>query len=148
MQNTYPFIRDFLRKYPSTIAWRVKSHCKVIDRHLNPEEKVLYAFCGQKNDEFYDVMNTCVVAITNKRIMVGIKRVLFGYFFLSITPDMFNDFNVYAGLFFGKVTIDTIKEKLVVSNLSKRSLTEIETNVTEYVMEAKKEYANTAKKTS
>ena len=53
---------------------------------------------------------------------------------------MFNDLTVYAGLIWGKVKIDTIKELVYVSNLSKKSLDEIETKVTEYMMEEKKKY--------
>lgn len=68
-------------------------------------------------------------------------RLLFGYFLYSITPDMFNDLTVYSGLIWGKVAIDTVKEIVYVSNLSKKSLDEIETKVTEYMMEEKKKYA-------
>ena len=53
---------------------------------------------------------------------------------------MFNDLTVVSGFIWGKVVIDTIKEEVYVSNLSKRSLDEIETNVTEYMMEEKKKY--------
>ena len=53
---------------------------------------------------------------------------------------MFNDLTVYSGLIFGKVTIDTVKELVYISNLSKSSLDEIETNVTEYMMREKKKY--------
>ena len=59
----------------------------------------------------------------------------------SITPDMFNDLTVVSGLVWGKVIIDTIKEQVYISNLSKRSLDEIETMVTEYMMAEKKKYA-------
>ena len=44
----------FLKKYPFTIAWRVKEHCKIIDKHLNPDEEILYVFVGQKNDRSID----------------------------------------------------------------------------------------------
>ena len=109
--NSYVKLREFLRKYPFTIAWRVRKHCDVIDRHLNvaEKEKILYIFAGQKNDRTGDVFNTCVVAFTNKRVMVATKRVLFGYFFKSITPDMYNDLTIQRGLLFGSVVIDTIK---------------------------------------
>ena len=70
----------------------------------------------------------------------GHSEVVFGYFLYSITPDMFNDLTVYSGLFFGKICIDTIKELIYVTNLSKRSLDEIETKITEYMMEEKKKY--------
>ena len=53
---------------------------------------------------------------------------------------MYNDLRVYQGLLWGHITIDTIKEVVVLSNLPKRSLDEIETQITEYMMEEKKKY--------
>ncbi len=131
----------FKTKYPKTVSWwRIKKHAEVIERHLNPGEKVKYTFVGQKNNLFYDVFSTCVVAMTNKRILIGQKRILFGYFLTSITPDLFNDLEVYQGLLWGKVTIDTVKEVVELTNLDKKSLPEIETNITEFMMEEKKKY--------
>lgn len=46
--GVYEKILNFKRKYPSTIAWRLKAHSKVVEKHLNQGEKVLYAFAGQK----------------------------------------------------------------------------------------------------
>lgn len=139
--DIYKWVYRFKRKYPGTIAWRLKKHCKVIEQHLNPDEEIKYAFVGQRNNDWYDIITTGIFVITNKRIMVASDRVLFGYFLFSITPDMFNDLTVASGLVWGRVIIDTIKEKVYVSNLSKKSLDEIETMVTEYMMEEKKEYA-------
>ena len=48
MGNVYKMILDYAKKYPGTIAWRKKAHANVIEKHLNPEEKVQYAFCSQK----------------------------------------------------------------------------------------------------
>lgn len=140
MGKVYDEALKFKRKYPGTVAWRLKKHSKVVEEHLNPDEEVLYAFTGQRNNEFYDMISTSVFIITNKRLLIGQKRLLFGYFLYSITPDMFNDLSVISGLIWGKVCIDTINEQVYVSNLSKRSLDEIETKVTEYMMEEKKEY--------
>ena len=95
MKSSYTLVREFMKKYPLTIAWRLKQHAKIIDKHLNPGEKILYIFAGQKNDRSGDIFNTYVVAFTNKRIMVATKRVLFGYFFKSITPDMYNDLTIH-----------------------------------------------------
>ena len=55
---------------------------------------------------------------------------------------MFNDLKVQGGLFWGKVFIDTVKEYVVLSNISNSALTEIETEVSTYMMEEKKKYAN------
>ena len=132
--------RKFKKKYPLTIAWRLKSNSAIIESHLNPNETVKYVFVGQKNNRFYDVFSTGVIAITNKRILIGRKRVLFGYALDSIMPYMYNDLNIRAGLIWGKLTIDTIKEEIVFSNLDKSSLDEIETNISEAMMTLKKKY--------
>lgn len=145
MGAVYDHAKLFKSKYPMTISWwRIKQHANVVEKHLNPGEIVKYAFVGQKNDLFYDIFGTCVVALTNKRILIGQKRVVFGYFLSSITPDLFNDMEVYQGLLWGKVTIDTVKEVVAISNLDKKSLPEIETNITEFMMEEKKKYGTRA----
>ena len=82
--GVYEKVLNFKRKYPSTIAWRLKAHSKVVEKHLNQGEKVLYAFAGQKNNHFYDIISTHVFVITNKRLIIATKRVLFGYFLYSI----------------------------------------------------------------
>ena len=145
--NSYVKLREFLRKYPFTISWRIRKHCSVIDRHLNvaEKEKILYIFAGQKNDRPVDLFNTCVVAFTNKRIMVATKRVLFGYFFKSITPDMYNDLTIQRGLLFGSVVIDTIKEVITITNIDPKALEEIETNITEIMLEQKKKISRREK---
>lgn len=140
MSESYLLVKEFMRKYPMTIAWRLKSHCKIIDKHLNPGEKILYIFAGQKNDRAADIFNTYVVAFTNKRIMVGTKRVVFGYFFKSITPDMYNDLSIHKGIIFGRIVLDTVKEVITITNVDAKALSEIETNITEIMIKNKKEY--------
>lgn len=143
MGAVYDHVMLFKKKYPGTITWwRLKSHADVIERHLNPGETIRYAFGGQKNKTFYEIFSTCVIAITNKRILIGQKRLVFGYFLTSITPDLFNDMEVYQGLIWGKITIDTVKEVVEITNLSKKNLPEIETNISEFMMEEKKKYAS------
>ena len=139
MNNSYTHVKEFMKKYPMTIAWRIKQHCKIIDKHLNPNEKILYMFAGQKNNRAVDIFNTYVIVFTNKRIMVATKRVVFGYFFKSITPDMYNDLTIHRGLIWGSIILDTVKEVITISNLDIKSLDEIETNITEIVLKQKKE---------
>ncbi len=126
-------------KHPGGVVWRIKSHAKVVEKHLNDGEKVKYVFAGQKNNKFYDIFTSCVVVLTDKRILVGQKRAVWGYFLKSITPDMFNDLHVYQGLIWGKVTIDTMREVVIISNVAKSGLNEIETNVSEQMMCYKKD---------
>ena len=137
---------EYVRKYGTGVCWRLKKHCDVVEKHLNPGEEVVYAFCGQKNNDFYDIFTSCVVVLTNKRLLIGQKRVVWGYFLSSVTPDLYNDLFVYQGLIWGKVIIDTIKEEVTISNLSKRGLADIETNITEFMMNEKKKYGALGKK--
>lgn len=141
MSNTYKKLKEFLNKYPGGIAWRIKKHCEVLDTHINPDEEVLYAFAGQKNDSFTNIFQTCVVCLTNKRILIGQKGLLWGYHLNSITPDLFNDMEVHMELFWGRVIIDTIKEVVTISNLSKKALPEIETEISTFMMREKQKYA-------
>ena len=137
----YQKVKEFKQKFPMTISWRLKAHSKVIEEHLNPGEVVNYAFAAQKNANPFDIITTYVVVLTNKRILLGQKRLLFGYFFKAITPDMFNDITVSMGLIWGKVTIDTVNEQVYLSNIQREALADIETAVTEYMMREKKKYA-------
>lgn len=135
--ETYRKALEFKRKYRRTVVWRMKKHARVIDMHLNPDEELLYVFAAQKNDNPLDIISSCVVALTNKRLLIGRKRLVFGYFLDAITPDMFNDLNVISNVIWGKIHIDTIKEYVTLSNISKRALPEIETMVTSYMMREK-----------
>ena len=137
----YNEVLKFKRKYPSTIAFRLKEHCKVLEKHLNPGEKVIYIFAGQKNAHSIAIPNTFVIALTSERLVFARKRLFFWYFFYAITPDMFNDLKVNSGILWGKIMIDTVKEFAVISNLSKDSLSEIETKITQYMMNEKKKYS-------
>lgn len=146
--QVYEMVKEFKQKYPKTISWRIKQHCKIVDKHLNPEETITYAFAAQKNDNPADIISTHVIVLTNKRIILAQKRVLFGYFFTAVTPDMFNDLSVTMGLLWGKIYIDTMKEYIQLSNIQKEALPEIETAITEYMMREKQNYAYTPKSNS
>lgn len=142
MGLVYDKLKEFKSKYPSTVAWRIKAHSKVIDKHLNPGEVVNYAFVAQKGFSTFDMFSTFAIVLTNKRIILAQRRLLFGYIFLAITPDMFNDLTVHTGIIWGKINIDTVKETVVLSNISKSAVREIETEITEYMMEEKKRYVS------
>lgn len=139
--SCYELVKKFKEKYSSTVAWRLYQNAHVVDEHVNPDEVVNYAFVGQKNESPFDFFQTAVVAITDKRLLIGQKRVLFGYALSSVTPDLYNDMQVYQGLFWGRIEIDTVKEKIIISNLSKHSLVDIETAISQFMMEEKKKYA-------
>ena len=138
MSITYELARNFKKKYPKTIAWRLKSHSKIIDMHLSDNEEILYLFLGQKNQHPLDFVNTYIIAITNKRIMLATKRLVFGYFLISITPDMYNDITIKKGLIWGNIIIDTVKEKVYLSDIDPKALPEIENRITDIMRETKK----------
>lgn len=140
MKSAYEFALEFKRKHPMTIGWRIKKNASIIDHHVNSDEQILYAFIGQKNNNPFNFWSSAVVAITDKRILIGRKRVVIGYFLNSITPDMFNDLKVTSGIIWGKIYIDTIKEFIIISHLAKDALDEIESAVSGYMMEEKKKY--------
>lgn len=145
MNNVYEMVRTFKKRFKGTICWRLKAHSKVVQKHLNPEERVMYAFAAQKGYSTFEIFNTYVVAVTNKRIILAQKRVLFGYLFLSVTPDLFNDLTVNTGLVWSKVIMDTVKEVMTLSNISKKAADEIETSITEMMMREKKKYVKIEK---
>lgn len=140
MSDVYTYARDFKRKYPMTIAHRLKQNSRIVQKHLNPDETVRYVFVAQKNNNPFDILSTCVVALTNKRILIGRDRVVVGYFLDTITPDLFNDLKILSGVIWGKVHIDTAKEFVTLSNIDKRALPEIETQISSFMMDEKKNH--------
>ena len=133
----YRQARKFRRKHPLTIAFRLRAHSKILAKHLNNGEKIRYVFAAQKGPSSCDIVSTYVIAVTDKRIMIARKRILFGYFFLAITPEMFNDIKVKMGLLWAKIEIDTVKEYIILSNIQSSAASEIETAITQYVMKKK-----------
>ena len=143
MSKVYDQIKLFKKKYPHTITWfRLKKHAEIVNRHLNPGEEPIYCFAGQKNSNMLDLLSTCVICLTNHRILIGQDLLITGYSLISITPDLFNDLSVYEGIIWGKITIDTVKEEVDITNIDKRALPEIETAISSFMMEEKKKYQN------
>ena len=140
MGMVYDKLNEFKTKYSSTIAWRLKKHATVVEKYLNPGEEVRFAFPAQRGTSPFDIFCTCAVVLTNKRILLAQKRLLWGYTYLAITPDMFNDLTVSSGLIWGKIYIDTVKETVILSNISKKAMDDIETEITEYMMAEKQKY--------
>ena len=147
MSSVYPKVLRFKKKYSMTIALRLKKHSDVVEKILDRDENVLYAFCGQRNDDNHFLFDSCVVALTNKRIIVGEKRII-GYYVINVKTDLFNDLKIKAGLFFGQVEMDTVKENIHISNLDKKSLDEVETMVQKIISDNKKRAKEEEKKNS
>lgn len=140
MNSVYEKAKEFKRRYPATIAFRIKAHAKLAQKFVGSDEEVKYVFAAQKNFKSYEFINTNVIVLTNKRLLVATKRLVFGYFYKAITPDLFNDLTLKGGILWGKVVIDTVKEKVVLSNIDKAALAEIEQNITDVMMREKKKY--------
>lgn len=138
--SVYTLAKEFKRKYPATVAFRIRAHAKLAQKFIGSDEEVKYVFVAQKNFKSYEFINTNVIVLTNKRLLVATKRLLFGYFYKAITPDLFNDITLRSGILWGKVVIDTVKEKVVLSNVDKAALAEIEQNVSSVMIEEKKKY--------
>jgi len=141
MGMVYNKLKEFKAKYPGTVAWRISKHAAVVEKYLNPGEEVRFAFPAQKGNSSMDIFSTFVVVLTNKRILLAQKRLLWGYTYLAITPDMFNDLTVSSGIIWGKLYIDTVKETVMLSNISKGAMDDIETEITEYMIAEKQKYA-------
>ena len=41
--GVFEIVKDFKRKYPGTVAFRVRKHSEIVERHLNPNERILFA---------------------------------------------------------------------------------------------------------
>ena len=140
MNSVYEKAKEFKRRYPATIAFRIKAHSKLAQKFIGSDEEIKYVFVAQKNFKSYEFINTNVIVLTNKRLLVATKRLIFGYFYKAITPDLFNDLTLRSGILWGKVVIDTVKEIVVLSNIDKAALAEIEQNISDVMMREKKKY--------
>lgn len=140
MKSVYSQVKEFKKKYPLTIGWRLKAHSKVIEKHLNPGETANFVFVGQKTSSLLDIFSTNIIVLTDRRILIAQKRLLFGYFFAAVTPDLFNDLKVHSGIIWTKIYIDTVKEFITISKIQKKASSIIETAITEHMMEEKKKY--------
>lgn len=136
----YSEVKEFKRKYPKTVAFRLKQHAKMIAKFIDDDEEVRYVFAAQKNFRSYEFINTNIIVLTNRRILLGTKRLVFGYFYKTITADMFNDLTVKSGMIWGKIIMDTVKERVILSNIDPDALAEIENNITETMIEEKQKY--------
>ena len=58
MDSVYEQIKSFKKQYKSTVAWRIKQHSKVIEKHLNPGETVMFAFAAQGDRSSLEIFNT------------------------------------------------------------------------------------------
>jgi len=140
MGVVYDMVYMFKKKHPGGVSWRLRKNSEVVERYINPDEKVRYAFVAQKNEKWHEIFGTAVIALTTKRLLIGRKRVVIGELYTYVTPDMFNDLKIYKGILWGTIKIDTMKEHIVLTNIPKSALDEIETEISNFMMEEKKKY--------
>ena len=138
MTNVLNKLYEFKHKYSSTVMWRIRAHAKVVEANLHEGEEVVYAFAGQKNHNHLDIFNTNVIILTTERLIFAQKRLIVGFSFNSITPDMFNDIQITSGIIWGSVMIDTVKEVIYLTNVSKKALSEIQKIITKFMISEKK----------
>lgn len=137
--SIYNNVASYKDKYPKTLAFRLRAHSNVVENSLKKGEKVLYTFCGlgstinprrySENDSGVSSLGTCVVALTNKRIIIGHKGLLFGHTIKSIDFNKYNDMTVQKGLIWSSVDIDTFKEEFKISGLTEAGANEVETAI-------------------
>ena len=135
--DVYKSCKEFLKKYPFTVRFRVKKHSAVVQEHINEDEVVLFTFVGQKNSNILSPYFTTVIVLTNKRMLLGRKRFFGRYYYSSVTPDLLNDFEIHNYIFFGCVEIDTVKEHFMINCLDKKSLSKIEDALSKYLVDEK-----------
>lgn len=57
--NCYSKLKLFKEKYPNCVTWfRLKKHCEIIDKHLNPNEKIEFVIAGQLDNDHFSLFNT------------------------------------------------------------------------------------------
>ena len=54
--SIYTKVKEFKRKYPFTIAFRLKAHAKVAAQFVGSDEKIIYVFAAQKNFQSYEII--------------------------------------------------------------------------------------------
>ena len=84
MGKVYDKLMEFKNKYPGGVTWfRLKQHCNIVEKHLNPNEELVFVFAGQLDKDHFSFFNTGVVAITTERLIVAQNRLIVGYKFSS-----------------------------------------------------------------
>lgn len=85
-------------------------HFGIIEKNLGNDENVLFAFIGLHN--YVSISkhdNNFAYAVTNKRILLGQKKVI-GEVFQSIALNKINDITFQSGVAYGVITVDAQTE--------------------------------------
>jgi len=131
----YKFVLDNNYGRGVTKKWGIK-HFEIIEGNLSDDEVVKLCFMGMgnaQNDYFSYV-------ITDKRIMIGQKR-LVGEYFQTVFLNHLNDVSYQGGALFGTITNDTMKEKFSV-RIDKESAKRINEAVNETLRQLRQKESN------
>ena len=112
-KEMYDFVIDngYVNRVPK--RW-LKKHFEVVEQRLRSDEDVMFAFAGCNVGDL-DMVGNFAYAITTKRILMGKKKII-GEVTKSILLEHLNDVTFKKDFNFYTITIDTIKEKLVIRN--------------------------------
>lgn len=47
-KEIYRRVKEFKRKYPMTIAFRLRAHAKIVSKFIGSDEEIKYVFVAQK----------------------------------------------------------------------------------------------------
>jgi len=108
-QEMYDFCKEKKYGQGQNQAWALK-HFSLIEKALSADENAVMCFIGLHNFVSMTKHNSnFAYAITPKRIIMAQKQ-LIGEVLQSVFLDNINDVSFKAGMAFGIITIDTIKE--------------------------------------
>jgi hypothetical protein len=96
-------------------------HFEIIEKNLGNDENVLFAFIGLHN--YVSISkhdNNFAYAVTNKRILLGQKKVI-GEVFQSIALNKINDITFQSGVAYGVITVDAQTEVFNVAVLKSQA---------------------------
>ncbi len=132
MNELHKELLAFQKEFPRNVAWRLGAHSKAVLENLQEDEKILFAFPAQGSLYIYNLFSTYVVVFTNKRVMIVHKKLLWGYILVVISPNLFNDLTTTAGIIWGNIKIDTVKEVRTFRYIDKRALPGLSKNIYKY----------------
>ena len=101
----YEKAMKFKSKYSGSISFRLKEHSKFAEKYLVDGEKVLHVYCGCR-----DFFHTRVLVITDKRVMVAHKNLLFGGYCSSIDKNEICEIGTHKGIIWNEITLSTLTD--------------------------------------
>jgi hypothetical protein len=107
MGIVYEKILRFKNKYPSTFALRLKKHAEVAEKSLMKGEKVYEAYCAC-NENF----RSYAIVITDKRIILAHKNLMFGYHVESISKDKIYKIDNEQGFKWSEISLNSLTETI------------------------------------